>query len=48
MAGEGGRMRAPLRSFALSGLGYSVRAIFLVACLDQVFRIFPHQAAALA
>ena len=33
-------------SFALFGLSDSVRTIFHVACLDQVFRIFPDQAAA--
>jgi anti-sigma B factor antagonist len=35
-------------TFALFGLRESVRAIFHVACLDQVFRIYPDQAAALA
>jgi anti-anti-sigma regulatory factor len=35
-------------AFALFGLRESVRAIFHVACLDQVFRIYPDQAAALA
>ena len=34
--------------FGLCGLSESVRAIFHVACLDQVFRIFPDQAAATA
>ena len=34
--------------FAVFGLRESVRAIFHVACLDQVFRIFPDEAAALA
>ncbi len=34
--------------FGLFGLSDSVRAIFHVACLDQVFRIFPDQAAATA
>ncbi len=34
--------------FALCGLSESVRHIFAIACLDQVFRIFPDQAAALA
>ena len=35
-------------SFFLCGLRDSVRAIFHVACLDQVFRIFPDEASALA
>jgi anti-anti-sigma factor len=35
-------------SFALSGLQESVRPIFEIARLDQVFRIFPDSAAALA
>lgn len=34
--------------FALCGLRESVRHIFAIACLDQVFRIFPDSAAALA
>lgn len=34
--------------FALCGLREGVRHIFAVACLDQVFRIFPDRAAALA
>lgn len=34
--------------FAMCGLRESVRHIFAVACLDQVFRIFPDRAAALA
>jgi len=34
--------------FGLFGLGESVRTIFHVACLDQVFRIFPDEAAATA
>ena len=39
--GYGGR-------FALCGLSEGVRHIFSIACLDQVFRIFPDSAAALA
>ncbi len=35
-------------SLVLFGLRDSVRTIFHVACLDQVFRIFPDQATALA
>ena len=35
-------------TFGLFGLSESVRAIFHVACLDQVFRIFPDEAAATA
>lgn len=35
-------------SLAIFGLRESVRTIFHVACLDQVFRIFPDQATALA
>jgi anti-sigma B factor antagonist len=34
--------------FALAGLGESVRTIFEIAKLDQVFRIFPDVDAALA
>lgn len=34
--------------FALCGLRESVRHIFSIACLDQVFRIFPDSATALA
>ncbi len=41
VAGYGGK-------FALVGLQESVQAIFEIARLDQVFRIFPDQAAALA
>lgn len=33
---------------ALCGLGASIRAIFEIARLDQIFRIFPDKAAALA
>src|SRR5688572_24778934 len=33
---------------ALCGLGASLRAIFEIARLDQIFRIFPDKAAALA
>ena len=35
-------------SFGLFGLSDSVRTIFHVACLDQVFRIFPDEEAAKA
>lgn len=35
-------------AFGLFGLSESVRAIFHIACLDQVFRIFPDEAAATA
>ena len=35
-------------SFGLFGLSDSVRTIFHVACLDQVFRIFPDEATATA
>jgi len=35
-------------TFGLFGLGESVRAIFHIACLDQVFRIFPDEASATA
>ena len=35
-------------SFAICGLQENVRHIFNIARLDQVFRIFPDQAAALA
>ena len=35
-------------AFGIFGLSESVRAIFHVACLDQVFRIFPDEAAATA
>ena len=34
--------------FALCGLGESIRTIFHVACLDQVFKIYPDAAAATA
>jgi anti-sigma B factor antagonist len=42
------RVQAYGGKFALCGLRESVRHIFAVACLDQVFRIFPDQAAALS
>lgn len=35
-------------TFALFGLGDSIRTIFHVACLDQVFKIYPDEAAATA
>ena len=35
-------------TFGLFGLSESVRAIFHIACLDQVFRIFPDEATATA
>jgi len=42
------RVQAYGGTLALFGLGESVRAIFHIACLDQVFRIFPDEAAASA
>lgn len=33
-------------TFGLFGLGESIRTIFHVACLDQVFKIYPDEAAA--
>lgn len=42
------RVQAYGGSLALCGLGGSVQHIFAIACLDQVFRIFPDRAAALA
>lgn len=42
------RVQAYGGSLALFGLRDSVRGIFHVACLDQVFQIFPDQAAAAA
>jgi anti-anti-sigma regulatory factor len=42
------RVQAYGGTFGLFGLGDSVRTIFHVACLDQVFRIFPDEAAATA
>lgn len=40
------RVQAYGGSFGLFGLPESVRAIFHIACLDQVFRIFPDKEAA--
>jgi len=40
------RVQANGGALRLFGLSDSVRAIFHVACLDQVFAIFPDQAAA--
>lgn len=42
------RVQAYGGTFGLFGLCESVRTIFHVACLDQVFRIFPDAAAATA
>ncbi len=42
------RVQAYGGMFGLFGLRESVSAIFHVACLDQVFRIFPDEAAATA
>jgi anti-sigma B factor antagonist len=42
------RVQAYGGKFALFGLGESVRTILHVACLDQVFTIFPDEATAIA
>jgi anti-sigma B factor antagonist len=42
------RVQAYGGTFGLFGLRESVRTIFHIACLDQVFRIFPDEAAATA
>lgn len=42
------RVQAYGGTFGIFGLSESVRAIFHIACLDQVFRIFPDEASATA